>query len=96
MRSLLVVVLVLSLATAAWADWPTRPHQAPVNPGVLLVISRPWSNVRLDGRRMGPTPLRAELAPGFHRLRLQSVDGVVHEERVRIVAGQTVRIMHRF
>jgi len=90
-----VVVLGLGLAAVAHADWPRHRPPPPATTGVLLVISRPWSNVKVDGRRLGPTPVRVELAPGWHRLELKHED-LVHRERVRIRAGESERVMHRF
>lgn len=93
---LFAAVLGLALATAAHADWP-RPSPPPEpTRGLLLVISRPWSNVKVDGRRVGPTPVRLELAPGHHRLELRTGDGHVFRDRITLRAGQTVRVMHRF
>lgn len=96
-RFLVVAALLsaLSVAAVAHADWPRRSPPPPSTSGQLLVISRPWSNVKVDGRRLGPTPVRVELAPGRHRLELKAGDRV-HRERVTIRPGGTVRVMHRF
>jgi hypothetical protein len=98
-RRLLLVLaaalLGLSIAAVAHGDWPRRSPPPPSTTGLLLVISRPWSNVKVDGRRLGPTPVRVELAPGRHRLELKTGDQV-HRERVTIRAAKTVRVMHRF
>ena len=93
---LLVAALGVAVATAARADWP-RPAP-PTEPGraVLVVVSRPWSNVKVDGRRVGPTPVRLELAPGRHRLELRTGDGRVFRDRIMLRAGQSLRVMHRF
>ncbi len=90
-----VVVLGLGAAAVARADWPRQRPPPPATSGVLHVISRPWSNVKIDGRRLGPTPVRVELEPGWHRLELKHED-LVHRERVRVRAGESERVMHRF
>ena len=93
---LLAALLGLSFAaTAAWADWGPRPPRPGATTGTLVVVSRPWSNVTIDGRRLGPTPLQIELSPGRHRLELKSGDAR-HRERITIRAGVTKRVMHRF
>lgn len=92
----LFALFALLVAGPVLADEPGRsPPPAPTQ-GTLYVISRPWSNVRIDGRRVGPTPVRASLAPGLHRVELRTGDGQIFRDRIVIRAGQTVRIMHRF
>lgn len=91
----LFLALALSVAAVARADWPRRDRRPVDSIGTLYVISRPWSNVKVDGRRYGPTPVRIQLTDGFHRLELRSGD-LVHRERIRVRGGDTVRVMHRF
>lgn len=94
--AVLALVVGLALATAARADWPRRSDHPESTRAVLVVISRPWSNVKVDGRRLGPTPVRIELEPGRHRLELRSGDGRIFRDRITVRAGETRRVMHRF
>ena len=41
-------------------------------PGWLVVSSKPWGNVFVDGRAVGTTPLASVwLAPGAHRIEIR-------------------------
>lgn len=86
---------------------PARPAAAATKPGstatkgalgTLVVYTVPWSLVFIDGRDTGrTTPLVAYPLPaGSHELRLQAATGQVHEQRIEVVAGQTVRVTRRF
>lgn len=85
------------------APGPATPS-APRSPatkgglGTLVVYTVPWSIVFIDGRDTGrTTPLVAyPLSAGSHELRLQAATGQVHEQRIEVVAGQTVRVTRRF
>ncbi|HLA62842.1 MAG TPA: PEGA domain-containing protein, partial [Rhodothermales bacterium] len=56
---------------------------------VTLTVS-PWARVEVDGRAVGTTPLREPLvlAPGTHTVRLTHPTLGVHEETVRVGAGE--------
>lgn len=65
--------------------------------GTLVVNSLPWSEVFIDGRRRGNTPLPSlPLPAGEHRIELRTADGRSHRETVTISANETSRVVHRF
>lgn len=56
---------------SAEAASPQTPIQEARRPATLNVLARPWADVRIDGRPLGPTPLRnIEVQPGRHSLQL--------------------------
>lgn len=64
--------------------------------GSLLVFSKPWTEVYIDGTSYGTTPLDGaiELAPGVHVVQLSnSKNGIKHRQRINVQAGkrQTIR-----
>src|SRR5690606_7156467 len=65
--------------------------------GTLVVNSLPWSEVYVDGRRRGNTPIPSlQLPAGEHRIELRTADGRTHRETVTIEANTTARVVHRF
>jgi serine/threonine protein kinase len=71
------------------------PTVAPsvVPQGWLLVLARPWAEVRVDGHLVGEMPLpRIPLPPGSHAVVLTHPDYKPFTRRVNIVAGETFRI----
>ncbi len=65
--------------------------------GTLVVNSHPWSQVFVDGRRRGNTPLPSLAVPaGSHRVELRTSDGRTHRETVEVEANETARVIHRF
>ncbi|MEZ4248888.1 MAG: PEGA domain-containing protein [Polyangiales bacterium] len=65
--------------------------------GTLVVNSLPWSEVYVDGRRRGNTPIPSlQLPAGDHRIELRTADGRTHRESVTITANETSRVVHRF
>jgi len=64
-------------------------------PGRLSINTDPWSHVRLDGRRLGTTPiLGQEVAPGRHRLTLWNpVHGVQKTVVVDVPSGGHERVI---
>ncbi len=60
--------------------------------GTLRINTRPWSEVYVDGRPVGNTPLmRLELDPGSHKVRLVNRDfGIEQTITVNIAPGETV------
>jgi hypothetical protein len=72
-------------------DVPAAPS-APAR-GRVVVNSMPWAELYVDGKLVGNTPVvDLPLSPGPHRLRLLRAGFKPHEEIVRVVAGQTLRI----
>jgi hypothetical protein len=68
--------------------------QGCVQPSILTVDSLPWSEVFVDGRRLGSTPLAQErLLPGVRKIRLaNSKKGLYVTREVTIRAGTRVKI----
>jgi len=80
---------------------PTAAAQAeppePVGNGLLLVVARPWGNVRVDGAAVGTTPLDTiALKSGLHTVVIQHPSYEPIERKVTIRAGQTERLVVDF
>jgi serine/threonine protein kinase len=68
---------------------------AQVGPGFLEVVTEgtgPAASVLVDGALRGETPLRLELPPGSHRLRLVTPGQPPIDQDVDIVSGQGIRV----
>ncbi len=48
--------------------------------GKLTVETRPWTNVRVDGKRAGSTPLAIELTVGRHRVTMENDESGIRRE----------------
>jgi tRNA A-37 threonylcarbamoyl transferase component Bud32 len=85
----------LPVQPAAAAEAPVTAAPASVAPrvGHLRLVTQPWADVEIDGQRVGRTPYLpdAELSAGPHRLVLRNPGLPVHEETIRIEAGQTLQ-----
>ncbi len=69
----------------------------PAAPGRINVIALPEAEVYLGGRRLGRTPLvGAALPSGRQRLELRAADGRREHVTVRVRAGETTAVSHRF
>jgi eukaryotic-like serine/threonine-protein kinase len=69
----------------------------PQGTGLLLVVARPWGNVRVDGTGMGTTPLDTiSLKSGVHTVVVQHPSYEPIERKVTIRAGQTERLVVDF
>jgi serine/threonine-protein kinase len=65
--------------------------------GFLLVVARPWGNVRVDGLAMGTTPLETiPLRSGVHTVIVQHPSYEPVERKVTIRAGRTERMVVDF
>jgi hypothetical protein len=59
----------------------------------LVVNSRPWGRVVIDGEPVGNTPQPAiELSPGMHTLRIERDGYAPYEDQVSILSRDTVRL----
>ena len=69
----------------------TRPEPAR-GPGFLSLVTSPWTEVTLEGRSLGETPLqRVSLPPGTHTLRLRNSEAGIDETyEVTIRPGEAV------
>jgi serine/threonine-protein kinase len=64
--------------------------------GSLLVFSKPWTEVYIDGTSYGTTPLDGaiDLSPGVHIVQMSNAkNGIKHRQRINVQAGkrQTIR-----
>ncbi len=66
--------------------------------GNLLVDSRPWTNITIDGTSYGTTPLGpVELKTGIHKLVLANKSkGILLKKSINILAGQTQKVREKF
>jgi hypothetical protein len=66
---------------------------APVEPARLVVNSRPWGRVFIDGELIGNTPqLNLQVPPGVHMIRVVQDGYAPFEQELQLAAGQVVRI----
>ncbi len=70
----------------------------PLPPGRLALSVLPWGEIRVDGRPRGVTPPlhSLELPAGVHRVEIRNADFPPLVRRIRIRAGKTTSIDHRF
>ncbi|MBW2276886.1 MAG: PEGA domain-containing protein, partial [Deltaproteobacteria bacterium] len=63
--------------------------------GRLNVNSKPWSQVFVDGKKVGSTPIAGlELKPGSHTVKLKvPLSGVVYSYKIAIKAGATTTLV---
>ena len=66
--------------------------------GYLVIDTRPWTNVQIDGTAYGATPLGpVELKPGMHEVVLANkAKGIRLARSMRILPGQTQRLREKF
>jgi serine/threonine-protein kinase len=81
---------------------PTAPAPPPATPappiqGWLLVLPKPWAEVTVDGRALGPTPIdRIPLAPGSHAVILTHPQYQPFTRKVEIRPGEVFRLRWDF
>ena len=69
------------------------PAAAPPAATGLVVTVVPWADLSIDGIPRGQTPLaRIDLAPGPHQVVLSHPDYQPWVRRVRLEAGETLRL----
>ena len=92
-----MITRVETPTTTMASEMTTSEMAAPRGRGTLVVNSLPWSEVYVDGRRRGNTPIPSlQLPAGEHRIELRTADGRTHRETVTIEANTTARVVHRF
>ena len=65
--------------------------------GTLLINSRPWSQVFVDGRPIGNTPItRHTLSAGRHVVELRTSDGRVQRRTITVRASEITRLVIDF
>ena len=66
--------------------------------GKLVVDTRPWTNVSIDGTAYGTTPVGpVDLRPGVHKVVLSNrAKGIKLSRTIRILPGQTQRVQEKF
>jgi hypothetical protein len=79
-------------ATKAPVEAPKEP-----SPGFLSVSTRPWSEVHIDGKKVGYSPVvRLKLPAGKHALTLLSADGLRRDIPLEIQPGKVSKVIHKF
>ena len=68
------------------------PEPVLVPRGTLLVNSRPYSDVYINNRRRGTTPLRIGLAPGRYKIMLKRRDGRTWTTQSKVKSGKTTTV----
>ncbi len=64
--------------------------------GWLYINSWPWSDVRIDGKSFGSTPLTVRLPAGVHEVRWQTPDGRTYTVSVTVPENARVHIGYDF
>jgi hypothetical protein len=82
------VAAAVAAAAGGVAWWATH------RPAVLLVQTVPPSEVLVDGRALGTTPVRLDLSPGKYALGLRTEGFAAHEERIDLRPGETRDLRH--
>ena len=71
---------------------PSPPRPQEDGTGYFTIETYPWTNVTVDGRSLGVTPIvRAPLSAGAHSVKFENVEqGVSQTQSITIVAGETL------
>jgi serine/threonine-protein kinase len=66
--------------------------------GVIQLAILPWGEVFVNGKSRGVSPpLRSvDVPPGTHTIQVRNTSFPTHTRRVKVRAGEPVRIRHRF
>jgi hypothetical protein len=70
------------------------PKLPPASPGTLIVNSRPYSEVLLNGKDVGQTPQTLTLPPGSYRIVLKRPDGQTWNHRAQVRSGNKLTVTH--
>ena len=69
-----------------------QPSPAAPAPGRLIVNSRPWGQLFIDGNLIGNTPQTdLALTPGTHVIRVERDGYLPFEQQIRITSGEVIR-----
>lgn len=71
---------------------PKAPRK-PKKYGRLTIDTRPWTTVRLDGKKVGVTPLALDVALGKHRVLLENSDSGVRRELDIVVGAEEPAVL---
>jgi serine/threonine-protein kinase len=88
----------VALPSEPVAAAPAEPAAAPSRTGTVRLAISPWGEVFIDGKFRGMTPPMdaVELPPGRHRLEIRNSLQPTYIADVRLDAGDTQHIRHRF
>ncbi len=77
---------------------PASPVTPAATTGSLRIAVTPWGEVEVDGKKMGVSPPlnTLSLEPGEHTVVLRNADFAARTVRLKIEAGKTEKISHRF
>ncbi len=84
-----VVVFVVKPFGASAAATPTAAVSTAAT-GTLSIDSAPRARVFIDETPKGTTPLRLDLAPGVHRVRVEADGGLAKTLEISVVAGKEI------
>lgn len=84
-------------AAAAIAAATTAAASAPTTGRVRLAVF-PWGEIEVDGKKMGISPPLTSLSlePGDHTIVLRNTDFAARTIRMKIEAGKTDKVSHKF
>jgi eukaryotic-like serine/threonine-protein kinase len=82
---------------AAAALAPAQAASAPTTGRVRIAVL-PWGEIEVDGKKMGVSPPLTSLTlePGEHTIVLRNTDFAARTVRLKIEAGKTDKISHKF
>lgn len=72
------------------------PKASPVPKGTLVVNSRPFSEVYVNDRLRGSTPLSLKLDPSTYKITLKRPDGQTYTRRETIRSGKRISVVHQW
>ena len=85
-----VVVFVVKPFGGSAAVTTPPAAAAPAATGTLSIDSAPRARVFIDETPKGTTPLRLDLPPGVHRVRVEADGGLAKTLEVNVVAGKEI------
>jgi hypothetical protein len=85
-----IVVFVVKPFGGSAAGAAPPAATAPVATGTVSIDSTPRARVFIDETPKGTTPLRLDLPPGVHRVRVEADGGLTRTIEVNVVAGKEI------